>query len=462
MRINKGILKSQIITDNLELLQSLRNLYSFKVEGSQYSMKYRRGWDGKKNFITSNGVFPTGLLSRILEDLERIGCTPEVLLKDHTYSKVPPLCNVDEFIYRPYQTELIKYSLNHSRGLIKSPTGSGKTLILAGIIKSLMEFYPDIKITVLFRSKTILVQTYKFLESCGIKGLGINYGEGFIEDNIMLSTAQSIEKILDHVLNSNALLVDEVHEFSKGPQSVSIINSFPNAEYRFGFTATLPKEDIRLHNLIGAFGNPIQVVDTKELIDNGTLAKPIINILEMPELTEEMETLYDGMSYPEVYDDYIVDSSQRNQKIVDIINIIKKNNEQARVLVIVKSLRHGSQLQELLGKESEYIEGLNSIEERYSAIGDFKAARGNSILIGTTILQTGVDISEITHYINARGLKSEIATIQALGRALRTSEGKTKAFVYDFLDKAPYLKKHSKQRIKHYKTEEHEIKFIKI
>jgi len=54
-------------------------------------------------------------------------------------------------------------------------------------------------------------------------------------------------------------------------------------------------------------------------------------------------------------------------------------------------------------------------------------------------------------------MKSEIATIQALGRALRKHESKSIVYVYDFLDKEKYLVTHSKERIKHYKKEGHKI-----
>ena len=57
-------------------------------------------------------------------------------------------------------------------------------------------------------------------------------------------------------------------------------------------------------------------------------------------------------------------------------------------------------------------------------------------------------------------MKSEIATLQALGRALRTHESKDRVYVYDFLDQEKYLLDHSKEREKHYKAEGHEV--IKI
>jgi superfamily II DNA or RNA helicase len=76
-------------------------------------------------------------------------------------------------------------------------------------------------------------------------------------------------------------------------------------------------------------------------------------------------------------------------------------------------------------------------------------------IIGTNVLQTGININEITHMINARGLKGEIPTIQGLGRGVRKADGKMELFFYDFYDEVPYLQDHSEERISHYK----ELKF---
>ena len=107
--------------------------------------------------------------------------------------------------------------------------------------------------------------------------------------------------------------------------------------------------------------------------------------------------------------------------------------------------------------QCEFLEGANSVGERYESISRFRGHVKGSILIGTRILQTGINIEEITHFINARGMRSEIATIQALGRALRVSDNKDKVYVYDFMDKEKYLDAHSRERIKHYKKEGHKV-----
>ena len=104
------------------------------------------------------------------------------------------------------------------------------------------------------------------------------------------------------------------------------------------------------------------------------------------------------------------------------------------------------------------LEGKDSLIQREKMLGEFINTKKPVIMIGTIIFQTGVDIPELTHLINARGLKSEIATIQALGRTLRKHKNKQKVFIYDFIDKAPYLEKHSHKRINSYKSLNFEVK----
>ena len=456
MKIEINTVKSRMITDNPKLLKALTSLYSFDIPGSRYSPAYKRGnWDGKQRFISPNGSFHTGLLGRVLEDLEKIECTPELEYADLVLEDNAALSPIEGFTYYSYQEKLIEIALNDRRGVVKSPTGSGKTLIMAGIIKALL----GKKMVILFNAKQLLKQTYEFLtETCQIPNVGLCYGEGFLYGDIMLCTVQSIEKILDtHLEEAEVLMVDECHEFANGRTTLAAIRSFPKCRYRIGFTATPPRDKIPLYNLEGALGPVWEVVQTKDLVDDGTLTKPIIQLLKMPYTASGLDM---DMSYTDVYETYIVNNEVRNNKIKEIVDAIKKENRRARILILTKSLNHGRTLEDLLGGNCEFLQGCDSIGERYKAISRFRGCGESSILIGTKILQTGINIEEITHFINARGMKSEIATLQALGRALRRHESKEKVYIYDFFDQEKYLVDHSLEREKHYKAEGHEIKII--
>ena len=452
MKIKVGNLKSKIDTDNPQLLEALVNLYSFKTPGAEFVPAYGRGWDGKTSFISRAGMFRSGLLPRLLEDLKKIECTPEIEYRDPQEKQQTGAWEIPGFNLYDYQEEFVSRSIKEKRGIIKSSTGSGKTLIIAAIVKALQ----GRKMVILFNAKQLLRQTYEFLtEDCGLEGIGLCFGEGYIYGDIMLCTVQSIDKILDtHLEDSEALLVDEVHEFSKGKTTLAAIQSFPKAIYRLGFTATVPNDPIPKYNLEGAFGPVWEEVTTSGLIEQGLLTKPVIQLVKMQK--EKLED-YEDLSYSEIYDTFIINNKNRNNIIKDIIDEIRKDNNRARILVLTKNLDHGRALEKLIGGECKFLEGANSLGERYKSISHFRTVEEPSILIGTKILQTGINIKEITHFINARGLKSEIATLQALGRSLRQHESKTKVFVYDFLDTVKYLKAHANKRKKYYKQEGHEI-----
>jgi superfamily II DNA or RNA helicase len=458
MKIHINNLKSRIETDNPEILNALYRLYSEKAPGYQYSPAYkRRQWDGSVHFISRNGAFQTGLLNRVLEDLKKIDCVPELQYEDGgTEQKSLQNYEIEGFSYYSYQKELIDRGLADKRGIIKSPTGSGKTLIMAGLVKALA----GRKMVLLFNAKQLLTQTYDFLtKACGMDNIGLCFGEGYIYGDIMLCTVQSIERILDtHLEEAEVLMVDECHEFANGKTTLAALRSFPKAVYRLGFTATPPSDTIPKLNLEGALGPVWAAVETAGLVEEGKLTKPIIQLINRPYSASGVD---EDMAYLDVYDEYIVYNEARNTIIKDVINEIRRTNEQARILVLTKSLDHGRTLEELLGDgKVQFLQGEDSLGERYQSIAEFLGHDGPSVLIGTKILQTGINIEEITHFINARGMKSEIATLQALGRALRRHESKEKVFVYDFLDKEKYLREHSNARRRHYEKEGHEVRIL--
>ena len=461
MKIAIGNLTSTLETDNPKIIAALREKYTFSVPGHEYSQAYKKGrWDGKKRYFGANGKFRTGLLSRIEKDLEEIGAK-DIEWENKPEQEEPFIPSVGGFEYREYQEKAIYQCLKRRRAIVDSPTGSGKTLIMAGCIAAL-QHDRDITAVVLFREKGILNQTYEFFKKCGIRDLGYNSGEGYVPGKVMLSTVQSIERIIDtHLHETELLMVDEAHQFCRGETTIAAIESFPNASYRLAFTATPPREKAKDINarmvLEGSFGAVYTTRTAEDLIKDGALAKPIIQVVD----NTPVSAVPNELSYLEIYDQYVVNCDRRNDKIKTIVSKIYQSNPKAKILILVKNLQHIENLQERV--DNYYtIEGKDDIDSRYDIINKFVKDDKAATIIGTNVMQTGISIDEITHMINARGLSGEVPTLQGLGRGIRKADGKDKMYFYDFYDRMPYLENHSKQRIQHYKRlkfEVHNVRF---
>ena len=124
-------------TDNIKLLKALGKKYRCKSPGCEFATSYKRGhWDGYNYFFNpKTGKFGTGLLYSILEDLNYLEYDYE--LKDSRPSINVGSSDIEGVEPRDYQESLIKESLDLKSCIIKSPTGSGKTIIIAAILKAL-------------------------------------------------------------------------------------------------------------------------------------------------------------------------------------------------------------------------------------------------------------------------------------------------------------------------------------
>tara|TARA_R100000458_G_C8263963_1_gene239216 strand:+ start:97 stop:1446 length:1350 start_codon:yes stop_codon:yes gene_type:complete len=434
---NSSILK----TENKKLLSTLKQKYSAKVPGYNYSAAYkRRGWNGEKYFFSDKtGKFGTGLLSYIEEDLQYLGMDYEIEdLRETVHSDDIDLPGIT---LRDYQETMVRQALHEKGCILQAPTGAGKTLVLGGILKALQ----GKRGLIFFTKKQLLKQTYDDLNKWGLD-VGLAFGDGVILKPMTLCTVQSIDKVIDtHLNTADFIIFDEVHEFAKGKVATKVIKSFPNAAYRIGMTATVPKDPMSRLNLISGLGKVIKDVDATGLIEDGFLTKPLIQIIPVKDTGTVEDT---ELSYREVYEKFITENELRNEMIFELVKKIQASS--SKTLIIVKDLKHAELLHNNI-PNSFKLEGKDDLAVRQKTIEDFKNTEC-AVLIGTTIMQTGIDIPEITHLVNARGLKSEIATLQALGRALRIHKSKNQVFIYDFFDRAPYLEKHAKERIKSYES----------
>lgn len=335
------------------------------------------------------------------------------------------------FEYNEHQVRALKKLLKVNTGIIKATTGAGKSEIFLSLIKEI-----NVPTIILFNKVSLVMQTYERAIKNNIKNTGYCYGEGYIPGDVVFSTIGSVYKIKD-IKRYKCLIVDEVHRAQANEyQKFLEEQTFP---LKFGFSATPEgnKDRYKYALIRRFFGSIIEEIESKELLENKVIAKPIIKFIS----TECPKT----MDYPSAYEHGIVNNEERNKKIKNIIE-----EQKLPSLILIRLLEHGKILNELI-EGSFFINGSHSIEEREIAIQKFKSGEIKT-LISSNIFNEGISINNIKVLIIASGGTSFTETTQKIGRSLRLDKDKFEAYVFDFYDYGnKFLEKHSTHRKSIYK-----------
>lgn len=242
------------------------------------------------------------------------------------------------------------------------------------------------------------------------------------------------------------VILEEAHEAS-GNSYFDILKHCKNAYYRLALTATpFMKDDEESNMRLMASAGPIAIkVTEKMLIDRGILATPKFKFVE---LKVKPDHLMRGSSWDAAYRLGIVDNLERNTAITN--EVFRAAAYGLSSMVLIQHKRHGDILLELLEKRGlrvEYIQGVSDQAERKNALS--RLAKGQiDVLIGTTILDVGVDVPAVGLIVLAGGGKAEVALRQRIGRGLRCKKnGPNVALVVDFDDPFnSHTKGHAAQR----------------
>lgn len=381
-------------------------------------------------------TFPVGLLPRVREFLREKGY--RVRVKDEREIGGVKLNSTwnENYILRKYQQKAVKKAIKAKMGVLALPVGSGKTIVDLRIIHEV-----DLSALIVVHTKELLYQwADKVEEVLGIKA-GIVGDNKWDEKEVTVAMIQTLlSRGVEKLQKDYAIvLFDECHRTSAAEKFYELGISLPQV-YRFGLSATpwrrVRGEEIKIEAVVGPI---LYEVRAEDLIKEGFLAKPRFEVISyessMPSFSER---------YKELYEDMIMNNEERNRAIA------KKAAELARkghrVLIDVKRIEHGNFLKEMLEKEGIKAEFLSSQSpNRWEILEAFKS--GEIPVLISTLLKEGVDIPDISAIILAGGGKSDIMTIQTIGRALRPKKG-MKAVIVDVMDEDPLLYTHFIERQK--------------
>ena len=452
----------------------LSDYFCFDVPGAHWMPAAKKGWDRKiRLFKLRTHTLYRGLIPRLLE----FAAQRDYMVNNQVPGPNPlwPGSFMDDelatmqlpFPLRDYQYAALRAMLNQERGIVLSPTGSGKSYV----VYLLAMLLSDAKILIVVPTLGLVQQMVGDFASYGYTE-NIHTIQGgtakATRTRVTVSTWQSIYELPASYFDQfGCVIVDEVH-LAKSKSIAGVMEKCVSVPFRFGFTGTL--DNMQCHRLIleGLFGTVTRVATTNELVKAKHLTPPrvIVCVLEYPEAVRKQLR---RCEYVEEID-FLVGSGPRNKFLALLCREQKFNT----LLLFQLVAKHGAALyarvKQTLDKYRPvwYIDGNTPAGEREAIRREMSGDTDAVLLASYGTTQLGVNIPNLRCLILAHPSKSLIRVLQSIGRILRLHEGKTNATIYDIVDDLRIGKyvnhtfKHAEARMAYYAAEKFPVTLKKI
>ena len=468
-KLNEVYLK---IEADADIRRELSDYFSFEVPGYKFTPQYRnRVWDGKiRLYSYATGQMYVGLYPYLKDWCSKknvqITENNEIVTNNSvTAAECQALLDTYDMSITPrdYQFDAFQYALQYNRGLILSPTASGKSLISYMLVRHYLNMINN-NILIIVPTTSLVEQLYKDFKDYGYdveNNVSRKYHGYDIDENkrIIISTWQSLYKLpKSFFAQFGAVIGDEAHLF-KAVSLTKIMTKLVDCKYRIGMTGTL--DDSKTHKLVlqGLFGHVNKVTSTKQLIDKKQLADLKVYCLVL-NYTDEDKKANSGVKYHEELE-WLVLNEQRNKYLRNLAAGLQGNTLCLFQLVE----KHGKQLYELIknkaGEDRKvfFVYGGVDAQQR-EKIREITEKSDNAIIVASYgTFSTGINIRNLHNIIFSSPSKSRIRNLQSIGRGLRLGDNKAQATLYDiaddltYRDKKNYTLTHFQQRINIYNEE---------
>lgn len=342
---------------------------------------------------------------------------------------------------RSYQHDSVEYAYKHfyevkgRNGIIILPTGSGKSIVIANIIKRI-----NVPTLILQPSKEILVQNFKKYTDLGFYAEVYSASIGQKQVGMVtFATIGSIIKKMHLFKHIKLIIIDECHgvEPTKGMYNTLIRTMGVKV---IGLTAT----PYRLYSSMGGaelrfitrqkatlFHDIIYLVQNKKLFEEKFLAT--LKYYEIKDKhfeydTSKLERNSNGSDYTDRSVKEYHKSINFPEKISNIARRLEVKNRKA-ILIFVRFLDEAREIVRM-NPTYGYIDGEMDQKSRDSVIKAFLDGR-IKVLVNSGVLTTGFDFPELDTVIMGRDTMSLALYYQIVGRSIRIHPNKEEAWIID-------------------------------
>lgn len=328
---------------------------------------------------------------------------------------------------RDYQEDTIiklrhALSTGSKRPVVQAPTGAGKTVIAAAIVKMARE--KGSRVIFCVPALSLINQTVERFQQNGIYDIGVIQGIHELTDYRQPVQVASVQTLMRRdFAKSDLVIIDEAHVMFKFYH-----DWFNKPEWKdipfIGLTATPWQRGM------GKLWDRLLVATTtQELINLGHLSDFKVFAPSHPDLSKVRTKAGD---YHEGDLAHVMD---KNELVADIVSTWLAKGERRPTLCFAVNRAHAKNIQQQFEDadvRTAYLDAFTSLEERDAIARDF--ANGDvEVVCNVGVLTTGVDW-DVRCIILARPTRSEILYTQIIGRGLRTAKGKDHCIVLDHSD----------------------------
>lgn len=489
VQIARNATVAKLITPTREVASFVNSLLSYEAESNGI------GWSGKSSFFdVNNHTFPAGFGYLVEQELAGIGHIVQPIRKPHASPLGPENPIVDEFgnddPRYDYQMKALRQVEKHGAGIIRVATGGGKSKIA----KLIMSRYQ--RMTLFLTTRGILMyQMDDQLREIGLNTGQVGDGELKFVRGVNLGMVQTLVQALEipNLDRERRAVVKSAHLSKKGNANISneeiariakerfdtktkrrdniikflslievvigeeaheaggnsyyeILRHCKNATIRVALTATPFMRSSASDNmrLMAAFGPVLIDIPEKLLIDRGILARPIFKLVD----SEAPKGLHKSSPFERAYKLGYIDNHLMMEDMLK--DALAARRHGLPTLMLIARVAHGEAILECYRKHGlrfEFLRGEDKQAERREQLRRLAAGELHGI-IGTNILDVGVDVPAIGLVQLGGGMKAEVQLRQRIGRGLRAKKtGPNIAFIADYsCNLNNTLRDHARQR----------------
>jgi DNA repair protein RadD len=356
---------------------------------------------------------------------------------------------------REYQSrtisDLFDWWTNHQSHdeipLLVLPTGSGKSVICAEIVRQMWDQWPEYRprTVVLVPSKELAEQNAAKLQALLPDNIHVGFvsaslGKKQHHADVIVATIGSIHKSAHLLGDIKVVIIDEAHLVSTKASDAGMYRTFLSklgeiCQFRtVGMTAT-PFRGNQVWLTDGddpLFTGIASNVNMRELLDQKFLSPLVPPKVQMVTKIDASQVGISNGDYKigelsEVVDSYLLQVAQE---------AVVMAQHRRKWIAFTPSVANAESLSDKLNERgivSAVVCGETPAQERADLIRQFKAHQIHC-LVTVLALSTGFDVPDVDCIIWCRPTKSPVLYVQGMGRGTRIADGKEDCLVLDFTD----------------------------